>query len=139
MIGIPRIPVLGVEELKVKPRSHRSPDQWAESTRRAAHPEHVQIEQSPRPIQPRDGIVRGGQDAQRPNRARSRQNGSKNAPAASGDGESSCRHRRSAYEFDYRFVKGEITLEANVIKAGGSGGVYERGGHRLNDNGGDGN
>ena len=32
-------------------------------------------------------------------------------------------------------VKGEIALEANVIK----GGVDVRGVHRLNDNGGDGN
>ena len=34
--------------------------------------------------------------------------------------------------------KVKSALEANVIKAA-CGGVYERGGHRLNDNGGDGN
>jgi hypothetical protein len=43
-------------------------------------------------------------------------------------------HRRVC-EGNYRFVKGEIALEGNIIQAG----IYERGDHRLNDNGGDGN
>jgi len=49
-------------------------------------------------------------------------------------GESGSRHRGTCEANDRR-IKGEITLEANVIKTG----VYECGDHRLDDNGGEGN
>ena len=107
------------------------PGQRARITRRAAHPEHPQVVERPRSADRRE-VERQGGYAERPKWPRPRQNVCRNVPVPD-TGESCCLHKRGC-EGDYPFVKSEISLEANVIKAG----VYVRGEHRLNDNGVDG-
>ena len=59
--------------------------------------------------------MREGRHAERPNRSRPRQNVRRHVPIPGG--ESSLLDKQRAREGADRFVKGEITLEANVVEA----------------------